>query len=103
MGVAIGTASNVTVRNNLGSAPQASGPVMISGTGTVVQSNNLLNNSPSALFVSATPSTPADFSLTPLPNPARDTGLSTIPVLSDFFRTGRPQNGVTDVGAVEGL
>jgi hypothetical protein len=101
--VSIGTATNTTVQNNLGSAPQASGPDMIAGSGTgLVQSNNLLNNSPSALFVSAAPSAPADFSLKSLPNRARDTGLSTVPVLSDFFRTSRPQNGAIDIGAVEG-
>lgn len=103
-GVDIGPgALNTIVRNNLGLAPSASNPVMISGTGTgLVESNNLLNNSPSALFVSATPSAPADFRLKALPNPARDTGLSTVPVLSDFFGTRRPQNGAIDIGAVEG-
>jgi hypothetical protein len=103
IGVEIGTATNTHVRNNLASAPLATGPVMISGTGTgLVASNNILNNTPSALFVSATPSTPVNFGLKSLPNPARDTGLSTVPVLSDFFGTSRPQNGVIDIGAVEG-
>jgi hypothetical protein len=45
---------------------------------------------------------PVDFRLLSLPNPARDTDLSTVPVLSDFFRTSRPQNGAIDIGAVEG-
>jgi hypothetical protein len=97
-------ASNVSVINNLGSAPSANnGPVMISGTGAsgLVDLNNILNNSPAALFVTTSPVNPVDFSLKALPNPARDTG-STIPVLSDFFRTARPQNGVIDIGAVEG-
>ena len=103
VGVEIGRATNTTVENNLGSAPLASGPAMISGAGTgLVQSNNLLNNSPAALFVSTAPTAPANFSLKALPNPARDTGLSTLPVFSDFFGTGRPKNGVTDIGAVEG-
>lgn len=103
VGVQIATATNTIVRNNLVSAPASASPVVISGTGTgLVSSNNLLNNTPSAVFVSATPSTPANFGLTALPNLARDTGLSTVPVLSDFFGTSRPQNGVIDIGAVEG-
>lgn len=103
VGVEIGTAADTIVRNNLASAPNATGPVMISGAGTgLVQSNNLLNNTPSALFVSVAPSVPADFRLRALPNPARDTGLATVPVLSDFFLTLRPQNGAIDIGAVEG-
>jgi hypothetical protein len=101
-GVEIGTASNTTVQNNLGSAPNASGPVMIIGSGIgLVESNNLWNNTPSSLFVSATPSLPADFRLTGLPNPARDSGLSSVPVLSDFFRTTRPQSSAIDIGATE--
>ena len=100
-GVHVGTATNTTVQNNLGSAPLASGPVMISGTANT-QSNNVLNNSPSALFVNASPTVPMHFGLKPLPNPARDTGLSTVSVLSDFFGTSRPQNSVIDIGAFEG-
>lgn len=103
VGVEIGTAAATVVRNNLASAPLASGPVMISGTGTgLIQSNNLLNNTPSALFVSATPSVPADFRLKALPNPARDTGFVSVPVLSDFFLLLRPQGSSLDIGAVEG-
>jgi len=102
-GVSLGAVTDTVVRNNLGSAPSASSPAIISGAGTgLVQSNNLLNNSPGALFVSATPTVPANFGLKPLPNPARDTGLATVPVFSDFFRLNRPQNGVIDIGAVEG-
>jgi hypothetical protein len=97
-------ATNITVINNLGSAPMASGPTMTLGTGAsgFIQSNNLLNNTPSALFVSATPSTPADFTLKSLPNPARDTGLSTVPIYSDFFLMSRTQNSVIDIGAIQG-
>jgi hypothetical protein len=74
---------------------------MVTGTGiNTVQGNNLFDT-PSALFVSATPAVPADFILKSLPNPARDMG-TTVPVWSDFFRTSRPQNGVMDIGAVEG-
>ena len=102
-GVEIGTATGTIVQNNLVSAPLAANPVLISGTGTgLVQSNNLLNNSPSALFVSATPSAPADFKLKALPNPARDSGLASVPVLSDFFLLVRPQGSAIDIGAVEG-
>jgi hypothetical protein len=101
-GVDIGNATNTHVQNNLGSAPAATyTPVMVSGTAT--QSNNLLNNSPSALFVSATPSTPANFALKSGTNPARDTGISSVPVLKDFFGTSRPQNGAIDIGATEGM
>ena len=103
IGVEIGTATDTQVQNNLASAPLATDPVMISGTGTgLVQSNNLLNNSPSALFVSATPSTPANFGLKTGVNPARDTGAS-VPVLSDFFLSNRPIRSTIDIGAVEGL
>jgi hypothetical protein len=101
--VSIGAATNTIVRNNLASTPTASGSLMISGTGTgTIQSNNLLSNNPSALFVSATPSTPDNFALKSGTNPARDAGYAAIPVLSDFFLTSRPQNGVIDLGAVEG-
>ncbi len=106
VGVEIGTATDTIVRNNLASAPSATPTerVMINGTGTgLVESNNLLNNTPSDLFVSATPSVPADFRLKALPNPARDAGLSTVPVLSDFFLVPRPQNGIIDIGVAEGL
>ena len=104
-GVNIGTATNVTVINNLGSASSATSPVMISGTGSgIIQSNNVLG-SPAALFVSAMPSTPADFSLS-LSSPARDYKPTvSVPVWSDFFRSDRPQSGVPgtiDIGAIEG-
>ena len=94
-------ATNTTVTNNLGSAPLAAAPAMVTDAGTnTVQGSNLFDT-PSALFVSATPAVPADFILKSLPNPARNTG-TTVPVWSDFFRTSRPQNGVMDNGAVEG-
>ena len=54
-------------------------------------------------WVSATPSTPADFNLT-AGSYAREAGLA-VPVWSDFFLTSRPQGGVPgtiDMGAVEG-
>lgn len=101
VGVEIGTASGTVVRNNLGAAPLAAGPTMVSGAGTgLVSSNNLLG-SPGALFVSATPSGPADFVLKAAPNPARDTGTA-LPVWSNFFLVSRPQGGALDLGASEG-
>ena len=103
IGVEIGVASNTDVRNNLASVPLANGPVMFSGSGTALtESNNLLNTTPADLFISASPASPASFGLKVLPNPARDTGLLTVPVLSDFFGNSRPQNGAIDIGAVEG-
>ena len=80
-GVNIGTATNTVVINNLVSAPLAPSPVVILNTGTgLVESNDLVVSSP---FVVATPVAPADFSLKPLPNPARNAGLATAPVFSD--------------------
>ncbi|MEQ1837441.1 MAG: PKD domain-containing protein [Candidatus Nitrotoga sp.] len=94
-------ATNVAVINNLFTAPSQLNPVMISGTGAsgLVQSNNILTNTPATLFVSATPSAPADFRLNST-SPARDEGLSTVPVRSSFFLAGRSQ-GIMDIGAVE--
>lgn len=102
-GVTIGaSATNTTVYNNLGSAPSATNPAMIIDSGTnTTQGNNLLSNSPAALFVNATPAVPIDFQLKST-SPAREVGLSTVPVFSDFFHTSRPQLSVIDIGAVEG-
>jgi len=103
-GVLIGSAvSSISVINNLGSGPSASGQVMITGTSGLTQSNNLLNNSPMALFGTTTLNTPASFGLKALPNPARDAGLSTVHELTDFFLSSRPFNNTIDIGAVEGL
>jgi PKD repeat protein len=102
-------ATNVTVRNNLayGAGTTSSWTAfMVNGTGAsgLIQSNNstpaqMKNTLPG--WVSATPAVPADFSLA-AGSYAREAGLATVPVLSDFFRTSRPQNGVMDIGAVEG-
>ena len=103
VGLSIGsTASNITLQNNLASAPSATSPVMLVGTGAsgLVQSNNLLNNSPGTLFVSATPTVPANFGLA-AGSPARDTGFSTVHVFSDFFGQSRPNGGAIDIGAAE--
>jgi hypothetical protein len=101
------TATNVTVINNLISAPTATGsanPIAILGTGTgLIQSNNLLSAATaSTFFTSAAPLVPADFSLKSAPNSARDTGLASVPIYSDFFFATRPQGAGMDIGAVEG-
>jgi len=104
VGVEIGTASATVVQNNLACAPSGASPVMLVDLGTAtVSSNNLLGTVAADLFVSATPAVPAGFALQgTTANLARDTGLSSVPVLSDFFGTSRPQNGATDIGAFEG-
>ena len=102
VGVDIRTpATNTAVYNNLGSSPLAAAPTMVVNAGTLTVQGNNLFDTPSALFVSATPAVPADFILKSLPNSARDAGTA-VPVWSDFFRTSRPQNGMIDIGAVEG-
>jgi hypothetical protein len=91
-------ATNSRFYNNLASAPNASGPVVVSVTGgTNLQSNNLLNNIPSSLFVSATPSVPADFRLIS-GSPAIGAGLA-VPVWQDFL--GSLRDSLKDIGAFE--
>jgi len=68
----------------------------------LVPSNNLLNALPGTLFVNATPAVPLDYKLKAAPNSARDTGLATLPVFSDFFRLRRLQNETIDKGALKG-
>jgi hypothetical protein len=103
IGVQIGAAQGTAVQNNLACAPSASGPELISGSGTgLVQSNNLLCTSTAAVFVSATPAVPADFAPKALPNPARDTGLASVAFPSDLFGKNRPVSGAPDLGAIEG-
>jgi hypothetical protein len=100
--------TNITIENNLSYAPSATAYAMIDSAGCGAScfsaSNNSTNSQIKSTFpgwVSATPSTPADFSLA-AGSYAREAGLATVPVFSDFFRTSRPQNGVMDIGAVEG-
>lgn len=119
-GVGVGAgATDTTISNNLMSAPfvGAGGfkPVTIDGSASAgaaaYPGNSTANIAPSGLFDGAFPASaqttssavPADFSLKPLQNTARDTGIA-VPVWSDFFRTDRPQSGVPgiDMGAVEG-
>lgn len=99
------TSTNVTVQNNLAYAPFSTSTMMVKGTGggSLVQSNNSTDTQIKSTFpgwVSAAPAVPADFGLT-AGSYANNTGTS-VPVWSDFFRTSRPQNGVIDIGAVEG-
>lgn len=99
-GVAIDADStHVSVKNNLGSAPQATSPVMYSGSGAAgfSQSNNSTNSqikSSAPRWASAPPSIPADFKLT-AGSYALGAGTS-IPVFSDFFLQRRLTN---DLGA----
>jgi hypothetical protein len=93
--------TNLQAYNNLSCSPGGGSPVVTQFFGTShTDSNNLLNNSPSALFTSGTPTSPADFVLKALPNPARDTGLSAIKVFDDAFGNSRTTN--KDIGASEG-
>ena len=94
--------SNITVQNNLGTSPFAISPRMVGDEGSGnIQGNNLLNNTPTVLFVNGSPSAPADFNLLPAPSPAQNAGLLTVPVFSDFFGASRLQSGM-DVGAING-
>lgn len=100
------TSTNVTVRNNLAYGPLTVSTIMVKGTGAsnLTQSNNSTNTQMKSIFpgwVSATPVAPVDFSLSG-GSYAREAGLATVPVFSDFFLTSRPQNSVIDMGAVEG-
>ena len=99
------TSTNVTVQNNLAYAPLSASTMIVNGTGGsgLVQSNNSTPAQMKSTFpgwISATPSVPADFGLT-AGSYANSTGAS-VPVWSDFFRASRPQNGVMDIGAMEG-
>jgi PKD repeat protein len=92
----IGTAvSNTIVRNNLLSAPNASSPSVISGSGTNLQeSHNLLTSNPG--FISAGL---GDFDLD-ITSPAIDTG-ATVSVFEDFAGRHRPMGDGWDLGAYE--
>ena len=100
-------ASNITVQNNLAYAPLASSSVMISntcgGACLATASNNstdtqVKNTSP--LFIATPPVHITDW--IPTAGSYAINGGTGVPVWSDFFRTSRPQNGVMDIGAVEG-
>lgn len=100
-----GTSSNITVKNNLGYAPNSVNSLtnMISGTGKsgFMASNNtstkqLYGTNP--LFSVSPPMKPADF------KPGKGSYAigsgASVPVWSDFFMQNRPQGGI-DLGAIE--
>jgi len=104
-----GNVDDTIVVNNLGFSPNS--PVdtrtrMINndaGSTNLTQSNNSTDPQLRTVpgWMSATPAVPADFALG-AGSYARDTGLSSVRVWSDFFEATRPQNGSTDIGAIEG-
>jgi hypothetical protein len=97
--IEFGTTISATVKNNLCYMPLATGPVMISGTPTVlVQSNNSTNTQVKSTFpgwISATPLTPTDFILTGS-SYALGKGVP-VPVHSNFFLQTRT---TFDLGAM---
>lgn len=97
-GVSIGkTATNVTVINNLGYAPSATSPVMISGTGAsgLVSSTNSTNTQIKSIvpgWVSDQPLAPVDYTLT---NRSYAFGAGgAVPVFSDFFLKAKTKNNL---------
>lgn len=95
--------SNITIKNNLAYAPNATTPTMINNTGaiTVTAVNNssdiqLFGTSPN--FVVTPPVALTDYNLTP--GSYAIGGGSAVPVFSDFFRVTRPV-GVIDIGGTE--
>ena len=94
------TITNVTVKNNLGYAPNDSQHAMISGTGASGFSAS--NNSSNAQVQSTNP----NFTTTPPTQPShwKPTsgyavgGATPVPVWSDFFRVAEPSS--RDIGAV---
>jgi hypothetical protein len=94
--------TNITVRNNLAYAPNATGPVMLVNNcgACLTQSNNssdaqVKNTSPN--FATMPPVVPSDYR--PVASYAVGGGTA-VPVWSDFLLQGRPQ-GVIDMGAIE--
>jgi hypothetical protein len=101
VGVTVDPAAvNTKVVNNLGWAPGARGPLLISGTGTgLVASNNSSDaqvEGVSPSFTAATPMAPADFA--PTVGSYAIGAATAVPVWSDFFRAPRSASG--DLGAV---
>jgi hypothetical protein len=95
--------TNITVRNNLAYAPNASGPVMLVNNcgACLTQSNNssdaqVKNTSPN--FTSTPPVAPSDF--LPIAGSYAMGGGTSVPVRSDFLLQSRPQLS-PDMGAIE--
>jgi hypothetical protein len=97
--------SNIYIHNNLLQAINAYGTTSILGNGCpacYTASNNSTDAQAkgAAGFTTYPPVNPADF------KPAAGSyaiGAGTaVPVWTDFFSTLRPQNGVIDIGAIEG-
>ena len=89
--------SDVTIRNNLASAPSVGSDALISGTCPgLVEESNLLTDS--AGFTNAGG---LDFTLTS-GSVARNAGMTLLDVASDYTRTTvRPQGAAFDLGAFE--
>jgi hypothetical protein len=98
-GVLLGTTTPITttVRDNLVVAPNDSGVTAIWATGiTLNADHNLVSTSPSAVFVSGTPTVAADFALK---SGSAAIGYGTaLPVFEDFIRAVRGPT-TWDVGA----
>ena len=91
-------ASNTTVRNNLGSAPNSGTKTTIAGGGTnLVASHNVITNTPG--WVVSSPSAAAHFDL--LPTSSAVNAGTTVPVFDDFDELPRPQGSAYDLGAFE--
>ncbi|MES2693109.1 MAG: CARDB domain-containing protein [Verrucomicrobiota bacterium] len=91
------TSTNTTVRNNLGSAPSAPTASMVTGSGSVTQSNNLVTNTPD--WVNASPTTALHFELA-TGSSSIDAGTS-VPVFDDYEEAPRPSGAAIDRGAFE--
>ncbi len=90
------SATDTTVRNNLGRGLGTS--VMIQGTGTnLVQSNNVMTTTPG--WVSSAPAAALDFELA-AGSSAIDAG-AVVPVFHDYEGLPRPSGAARDVGAFE--
>jgi len=93
------TGAGMIAKNNLGYAPLSTSRDMISGAATIAGNSSDANILLTPSFVSAAPLAPADFRLGS-GSYALNAGVAA-PVLSDFFRTDRPQGGAPDLGAAE--
>ncbi len=94
--VRLGGCSNVNVRNNLGSAPSTSAPLIVRGTCTnLVSTPNSLTNTPGFTNAGA-----GDFSLT-AGSSAVDAGVALNEVVMDFAGNPRTSGASPDLGAFE--